>query len=545
VPLFSPPRTVLILSDEGLQIYRSGRLGARYIDFIPWETEDFTISVSNLIAKKCRRQPVVILNDMVEQHYRKELIPKVSPFDRVNVIKRRLGIAFPNYKIRAALRIKDKKTPVKGEAKGDPYLFAAIPASDQFNKTLEAIRMSMAPIVGLFLLPIEGSAMVRDLSAKLTKKQRYKPAWTIFIGQHNNGSLRQIVTRNGQLALTRMTPIVDTDVEPELWAKEVSGELNATMSYLARFGYKDTDGLNVIIVANQSSQTSLETFIDIECDLNVMDAQQIASTLGINLGRQEDYRYADPLHAAYLGGKTRYLLPMQSAAITNLTKPRRVASYVLFALIAGCAYFGFMAFQGWQTAVEIQDQLVVAKQQNSSLKQEYQLELDKKRAMGFDFALVNNSLEIFEELEDQKIFPLPVAREIGRSLGTDLHLDKLEVSHVKETIEKDINDQDYNPDAPVEVRNLLDAIMTLSFPNTINPDVGVQKINTLQSRLQGNLPNYEVSIVRQVADLSYTGNFVGGSGEAETEGQTPERYEAEIRIRTITADELSNEGGSE
>lgn len=528
--LFSSPRCILILGDEGLQIYNVGRFGAKFIDSIPWETDDFEVSVSGKITKECRRNPIIILNDMVEQHYRKENIPKVSILDRANVLRRRLGITFPNYRIRAALKLKDKGSDLnKG---GSTYLFAAIPSSDHFTKTINAVRISAAPIIGLYLLPIEAASMVRELSDKLTKGQRYKPKWTIFVGQHNNGGLRQVVTRGGELALTRMTPIVDTDVEPELWAKELSGELNATMSYLARFGYKETDGLNVIIIANESSQASLEALVDIECDLKVIDAGSAARMVGVNAGQQEDYRYADPLHAAYLGKRKTFQLPMQAQAIKELTQPRRVASFIMMGLMAACLYYGFTAFQGWKKSFDINDQLVVAIQQNRSLKQEYEREIEKKKALGFDFRLVNNSIAIFNEFEKKKMQPLPVIREIGRSLGPDIHLDNFVVQLKKVAAETDPNNFDFVPEDEKEFDYFLEGIMSLSFPNTINPDLGVERVNRLESRLRENLPDYSVEILKQVAGASYTGNFEAVSGEKE-DGDVPERYDAEIKVRRL------------
>ena len=537
--LFSPSRCVLILGDEGLQIYNITNFGTKFIDFVPWDTVDFESGVSTLLVKKCRRKPVVVLNDMVEQHYRKERIPKVSIMDRANVLKRRLSVAFPNYKVRAALKLSDKKQLTSEKGKGSVYLFAAIPNSDPFNKTLEAIRQSRSPIVGFYLLPVEASSMVKILSDKYAKNKRYKSVWNIFIGQHSNGGLRQIVTRNGELALTRMTPIVDTDVEPELWAKEVAGELNATMSYLSRFGYQDTDGLDVSIIANESSEISLESAIDVDCNLNIVNAQQAANALGARLGRQEDLRYADALHAAYLGQKKKFLLPMQAPAIHRLTQPRRVASLLMIGLLLGCAYFGFNAFQKLGKALKLNDDLTVAIQQNSSLRQEYARELANKKALGFDFALVNNSIEIFKSLENKKLKPLPVIREIGRSLGADLHLDHLAVK--LDTVEKknDINQYNDNPDNPdnpdgqqvAKKKYMLNAVMTISFPSSVSPDVGVEKVNNLQQRLQENLPDYEVNIIKQVADLSYTGNFVGEAGTSSVEVDSPDSYDAEIQIR--------------
>lgn len=530
--LLSSSRCVLILGDEGLQIYNVSRLNAQFVDFLPWDTVDFGISVRDLIVKKCKRKPVVVLNDMVEQHYRKERIPKVSFFDKSNVIKRRLSVAFPNYKIRAALKLKDKKLGVGQEGSGDAYLFAAIAQSEAFNKTINAIRMAGAPIIGFYLLPIEASAMVKTLSTKLSKGRGSRSSWTIFVGQHHGGGLRQIVTRNGELALTRLTPIVDTDIEPELWAKEVANELNATMSYLARFGYHESDGLEIVIVSNEAAQLSLQSAIDIECELHVMTSQQIGSLLGVRLGVQEDLRYADPLHAAFTGRKNKFLLPMESAAIYQLTQPRRVASFLMICLLVGAAYFAFDAFSSWKKYLSVKDQLVVATQQNSSLKQEYRREIIKKKEMGFDFLYVNNSIEIFEDLQKQKMKPLPVVREIGRSLGPDVKLDKFVISVKEVEVERQEDDYSYDVES-TEQKNIeyfLEAITTISFPSSVDPDVGVESVNNIRDRLQNSLPEYEVSVIKQVADLSYTGNFVGEAGEAPREN-IPEKYNAEIMVR--------------
>lgn len=528
--LLSSSRCVLILGDEGLHIYNVNRLSASFVDSLPWDTVDFEISVRDLLVKKCKRKPVVILNNMVEQHYRKERIPKINFFDKQNVIKRRLSVAFPNYKIRAALKLKDKKSALGQEAVGDAYLFAAIAQSESFNKTTNAIRMAGAPIVGFYLLPIEASAMVKTLSTKLLKGRGQRATWTIFVGQHHGGGLRQIVTRNGELALTRLTPIVDTDVEPDLWAKEVANELNATMSYLTRFGYHEADGLDIIIVSNEATHTSLQSEIDITCELHVLTALQVAGLLGARIGMQEDLRYADPLHAAFIGRKNYFLLPMQATTIDQMTKPRRVVSFLLVFFLLTTAYFSFDAFVNWKKYLSVKDQLVVSSQQSSSLRQEYMREIEKKKAVGFDFLYVNNSIEIFEDLQRQKMYPLPVVREIGRALGPDVKLDKFVINVKEVKAEQQEADYGYSSDEDQQpIDYYLQAITTISFPNSVDPDVGVELVNSIRNRLQNNLPDYEVTIIKQVADLSYTGNFVGEAGEGSPEN-VPDRYDAEIKV---------------
>lgn len=523
---------MLILGDEGLQIYNIGRLNAKFVEFLPWDTVDFEISVKDILVKQCKRKPVVILNDMVEQHYRKERIPKVSIVDRGNILKRRLGVAFPNYRIKAALKLSEKNNKKEPGVKAHSYLFAAVPNSDSIGKTLNAVRMASSPIIGFYLLPIEASAMVSELSKKLMKNEgrRQESVWTIFVGQHHSGGLRQIVTRNGELALTRMTPIIDTDVEPDLWAKEVASELTATMSYLARFGYKEQDGLDIIIVGNDSSQTSLEEQINIECNLRVMTSQMIAGAVGTNLGQQDDLRYADPLYAAYLGKKSRFLLPMQSAAIEKLTQPRKVATFLTLALMVGCFYYGFVTFTKWSKYSKLDNDLSLALQRTSSLKEERRREVEKQKELGYDFLYVNNSIKIYNELQAQKIKPLPVIAAISRALGTDLSLDNMEVK-LEEVKVAEPDDPYAYKDGKEYFKYYIETMLTTSFPSTIDPEVGVQKINELKDRLAQALPDYEVTVAKQVADLSYTGNFVGEAGESTTTENVQDDYIAEIKIR--------------
>ncbi len=522
------------MGDEGLQIYNVNSRKAARVDFILWSDADFVEKVDNAIVKGCKRASIIVLNDMVEQHYRKERVPKVSIADQANVLKRRLNIAFPNYRVRAALKLKDKKAPTAGDKKGIPYLFAAVPASDSFNKVLEAIRTSMAPVIGFYLLPIESSAMLRALSRKLAKSKSFVPMWTIFVGQHHNGGLRQIVTRNGELALTRLTPIVDTDVEPEMWAKELSGELDATMSYLSRFGYQPTDGLDVVISTNETSKEHLEKIIQVDADIHLLTAQEISKVLGAKIGPQEDYRYADPIHAACLGKQKKFKLPLQSVSITQLTQPRKIASLLTMVLLAGIAYFGYTAFNNWTKSSDVKNQLVVAQQQVQSISEEYDIELDRQKTLGFDFRLVNNAIDIHNQLEKSKLKPLRIIEDIGKTLDVDIRLDRLSFEKVtpQRTSDKDFDeryDENGNIIESTAPNDVMKATLVISFPSSIQTDISVKKVNQLREKLGARLMGYEVSIQKQVADLSYTGNFTGSAG-VSAPSQTPESYEAIIEI---------------
>jgi hypothetical protein len=78
-----------------------------------------------------------------------------------------------------------------------------------------------------------------------------------------------------------------------------------------------------------------------------------------------------------------------------------------------------------------------------------------------------------------------------------------------------------------------EVVIKLILPAELDPKKGVQLISDLESRLKSNLPKHTVSIIKQVADLSYTGNFVGEATSKiqEQQGQEKPDYEAQIMIR--------------
>ena len=538
--IFGSSRCILLLSDEGLNIYDAGPR-IQILDTIPWETQDFEEAAADVIRKKCRGKSLLILNDMVEQHYRKERVPKVSPFDKANIVKRRVAAAFPSYPIRSAIKLKEKAPTRDGQSGGEIYLFAAVPLSDNVRKTLDVVQRCYSSIAGFCLLPVESASMIHALSKKLAKRGEDVATWTIFVGQHQSGGLRQIVTKNGELALTRMTPIIDSDIDQEVWTSEVSNELKGTMSYLSRFGFDPSDGLDVIIIANNSVADKMVTKVDFECNLSVLTSVEAANLIGVKIGRQEEQRYADPLHVAWTGRKSKFTLPLQAAQLDKISGPARIATAASILLLAGCAFFGYEAFTSsskWASnASEISDNNA----RITVLKQEHLQEIEKKRAAGVDFMLIESSTKVFTKLEKGAMKPLGLFDSIGKSLGADLHITSLDVKPVRGAAngatdaQGQLAAQSFVVDTPGQEtpQSQYEVVIKLILPAELDPKKGVQLISDLESRLKANLPKHTVSIIKQVADLSYTGNFVGEATSKiqEQKGEEKPDYEAQIMIR--------------
>ncbi len=70
LPYITPSRCVLLIGDDALYIYNSGISVTQFVESVPWDTADFEGEVAHIISKDCHSRPVLMLYDMVEQHYR-------------------------------------------------------------------------------------------------------------------------------------------------------------------------------------------------------------------------------------------------------------------------------------------------------------------------------------------------------------------------------------------------------------------------------------------------------------------------------------------
>lgn len=534
ITFLSPSRTVLLISDEALFIYSVTARSARFVDTVAWLASDFDQTVTELLRKECGGKPVLILNDMTDQYFKGgQRLPNVGMLDKQNVLKRKLQAAFPSYPIRGALPIKQKKSPRRGGAtdanaaaanirtSGDLYLFAGVPMAEPISKTFEAVKKSMAPVAGFVLLPIESSDMVRALSEKLAGKERKVNEWAVFIGQHQSGALRQVVTRNGQLAMTRITMVTDSDADSRTWAQDVYQEFKATLSYLSRYGFSEDDGADLMVVASPESGQALEELVDIPCNFTSFTVNEAARVLGMSLGPQQDSRFADALHAAWSGRKVSYILKMDAADLNRIHQPRQMASAAIFLLLAGTGYLGWMAASQAQAMIstnsEIADQRVVEAQ----VATEYQAEVDRMKDLGFDVKLIQASLKTFQSFEDRRMDVIPLLRKVSEGLGNELRLDKMVISN--KTVPDKVDEFDEAP-KPVE------ANLYMSFPQTIEMEEGKRQVTDLQRRLQGLLSGYTVDITKNIGAKDYQEVSSGEVGASRTLSAEQMDMQAEIKI---------------
>ena len=546
VTFMSPNRTVLLVGDEALFVYSVSGRNCRLVDTVAWQTDDFVPNVSRLLRKECGGKPVLILNDMTDQYFKGgQRLPNVGMMDKQSVLKRKLQVAFPNYPIRGALPVKQKKNERAGPAdkatvnirtSGDLFLFAGVPMAEPLVKTFEAVKTSMVSVAGFTLLPIEASDMVSQLSVKLAGKDRRPNEWAVFIGQHQSGALRQVVTRNGQLAMTRITAVAANEGDYQSWAMDVYQEFKATLSYLSRYGYTGEDGTDLMVIASPDAGSALEQLIDIPCNFSNFTSNEAARILGMTIGVQENSGFADPLHAAWSGHKMNFILKMDAPELTRIHQPRQAAAAAIVLSLLGTGYLTWVTAQQSQLMLSTRGGIGEQKLVLSKAQAEYDQEVRRLEEMGFDVKLIQASLSTFKALEENSLKLIPMLKKVSEGLGNELRVDKILVNDLTYTAQQSSAiDLTRMKEAALaaggeEKPARVEAILYMSFPQTISTEEGRKQIDDLEARLKSILPQHLVWVEKNIGSKDYTETTSGEAGRSKQLTAKELDMKAEIRI---------------
>jgi len=536
VPFFPPSRAVVMMMDDGVCVHRVANSSATYIDSIPWRVSDFEGRLTEVL-NEAKVTSVLILNDAVEQHYRKERIAIPTSFDKANIIKRRLNVAFPSYPMRAAIELKDKedvlqdKKDGKSEDKSKPYLFAAAPSTETFSRIIRSVARTDYNLFGYGLLPIESVGILKVLAQKLAQKRKSqsKAEWTILVGQHRGGGLRQIVVRNNELALTRVTPVDEPKQGfSDVWGKEVSREIQATLSYLSRFGYAPDDGLNIIVIGGKEFADVLDGMITVPSNFESLTPFEAAKLLGVKLSYADGDHFADGLHAAWSGKKISLDISLTSKEISDIAGPRKIASGLMVLLTLGLGYVMYQSSVEAQGMYQDSRNLEVAKTQLAEIERLYQEEVKRKSSLGIDVNAITSSLDIDGRIQRQHIDVLGLLKTISGELN-NLRIDSFEFKNEGDVLWTSPSKTDVPPTRKATLE------LSFSYAGNTNPQDGNKEMDELVQRLNNKLKgmDYSAEVSEPLQNLTYSGEVDREVGLTANLRALSERYTSKVLIKKV------------
>lgn len=425
-----------MVGGEGVVLYAPLGKGVERETAISWDVPNFDEQLVEALNGKHKGKSVLVIFDGADQTYRKEEnIPKLSPIDRPRFVKRKLELAFPSYPIRASLEIKPpkkKKQFISLKApKEQPrsYLFVALPETDQLDRIGNALFETGVPVAGFGLLPLESTGMVEELSEKLFAGKGKRSRWSVVIGQHETGGLRQVVVKDGNLALTRLTPTSEAGTSGTGWVEEVTREFKATLTYISRFGYTDADGLDVVVVCGDVEKQFFDARALPVTNFQCVNAGEALRAIGAKSFGFDQTNFADAVHAAWSGRKGMLRLPVRVPSIHRIMAPRlgaRVASVVLSVSLLGLLGFTAVDFKEYAA---LQDDISQRENQLGMLKREYAEESKIFDGLPVKPDAVKAALNVKKLLETNTINLRVLMHTLKKALPSDVKLENFSLEH--------------------------------------------------------------------------------------------------------------------
>lgn len=535
--MFGLNRRVLLVGSEGVALFKArARGGVQREGAIAWEVPSFEQRLTDLLSQGKKSLPVMIIFDGADQTYRKEEnIPKMSFFDRPRFVKRKLELAFPSYPIRASLEIDPRKNKKMRQSGALPsYLFVALPETDHLDTVSRAILESGASIAGFGLLPLESVSLAAELSTTLFGKEGAYSRWTVLMSQHETGGLRQVVVKDGNLALTRLTPVAEGGASGAGWVDDVMRELRATLTYISRFGYNPAEGLDVIVIGGDVEKQ----LFDIK-DMPIANFACVSLTSALQAidakpSTQERTSFADALHAAWIGRKPSLVLPVSVPSIRDIMAPRLAARAVIAVLVATIIGASIYLFNDYQRYLSQKEEAANKQIRRESMQREYDQEAKVFDTLPMKPDVVARALNIKTTLVKNTFNPAPFLTKLRQALGSDVVLDHLRFQHTPDVVLQENAAGAFSPIGPNGVpldRGNVQINFRFTLPVAMPLEQKVQRAEAIQRDLAAAFAGYEVVILSQFGKVSPTGNFTGGVGSgAPPPAQDANDY-AEFQIK--------------
>lgn len=541
-------RTVLCLLDDALYVYRSNLIGqTQFVQSIDWHDETFVQSLIDCIDNKCKSAPVILLHDMIEQYYRKERVYTVGvgSLDKSMMVSRKLSMVFPSYSVRAYVPVKDTLSKDSKKNKSDVYLFMAIASSKHLSLVSNTLKICEAHFLGLGLLPYESVSLVDALINKIkvqsksqdTDKDKDKGQWNLFLGQQRNGNLRQIVIKNGEIALTRMTSLpVGDDLSDAQWSANVVKEMQATMNYLGRLGFRASDGLNIILVSDETKASSFLKMLDGDVSFYHLTQQKAAELAGVKVSDEEKSYHADCLHVGWIAKKLVLSAALPFVAMERVSQARWVVSGLSLVLICAAIFLASNIVGSYASVQSLKSGYDRKNQQLRTLQIKYNKETDKLASLGIDLPLVQSSSFIYKHLELGNPDILHVMQVISNALDG---------RHVLEHVSFGVNAAVLNVgDKAILKQNkhIIDTqrsvrTYSINFSIRYDGDFSAKDVNaelrSIALLIQKELEGHSVEIVKFLQENTYQSSLVVN----EQKDQSKNYNIAELVIRGAYSDE--------
>jgi hypothetical protein len=232
------------------------------------------------------KTPTSILLDVIEEDFRKDVIPHVYGKDRKAVINRLIDRYYRSSRQYTYTEIQGRE---KSGRKDDEVLLAAITNPELVRPWIRIIEECDVPLSGILSLPLISKSILPAIGVKKGP--------VLLVSQQVNSNLRQTFFKDGKMVSSRQS-VINQDAENisniGIYAKP---EIQRTLTFIRnQHQMEDSDVINVHILGSDSQIDSLNSVFvaDQSNQYHVHRVKDISQKLGIK-GLPD--RFADGLFA--------------------------------------------------------------------------------------------------------------------------------------------------------------------------------------------------------------------------------------------------------
>lgn len=472
---------------------------------------------------------VSVIVDTLDQAFKEEEIPKVNILDRRKILSRHITMAFPGQSMRGArlLGAGDKGNTLL-------YEFASVPLDGRIPGWIEFYESLPNEKGGVYAIASENVDIIQALAPKEppsesdVKEPAQAPSsnhWRHLIGINVTGGLRQIISKNGRLSLTRLTQAPPPDTPPDEFADMIIRDFKATITYLRRLGYTVGDPLDLIVLTTSANRDAMERLEWTGTrSVTLLTPYEAGAMLGLGAIGPEDQASCDVLHAAWFANKRNPNLRLtKSVAMGDIRDDLRELAYVVAPYGAGLAAAAVMgwigiALSGYLGAASEREEL---QSELAGLNTQLSAELAVVGGLQYDAGRMRNVFEVETAMDRGKIDIIPLFAKVQQSLENDAVV--LDVKFLTGSDAKPAGKAGASPPGSANNAGAHNLALRMRLAREItSADDAVKAAARLMKRLTDVLgKEYSVTMTKEpvVAQASQvlTGGLFQGGGTAEGE----------------------------
>ncbi len=470
-----------------------------------------------------RRAGIWLLVDSFEQLYKEEPVLAANMLDQPKLVRRQMMATLPGDMLAGAYpQGQDPKTKRKF------FLFCGVPRTDRLSAWIALLGPRLK---ASHLLPLESLGLLLTVSDMQAAQPAQGVRWRVMTTMNVTGGLRQIVSKQGRMVLTRLTPAPAEDLSPAEAAAAIERDFRQTLSYVKRLGYQPGDILDFVLVVGPNLARELKARSLDATSVLITTPSELAGALGLGAVGREDTPYSDVLHALWFATRKKPRLSL--AATVNPQPDWQRQAETVSPWLAGVALAGSLWWAGdtgWTLYQTHQD---IAAQQAALASAQTTLGIvqAERAALPHTAEEVRRVLALGEELKRNDFSLLPLVQGLAEAVGERALLVRA-VMEAPPEASPGADARSQRGTQAAEPRQT--ARMSYHLPGTVTtPEEAMELSYALLDDLRRVFADSQVEMVAPPVDVLPTQTLVGGSApDLLPDGSIP-LYQVEFEISKV------------